>query len=68
MHGVVSHHHQPLYQNHPRVQAQAQKHREEPEDQAEAAGAGLSRAGVGHVHQFGAEHRRGAAGSVIQRS
>lgn len=67
LHGVLGHHHQPLHQNHPGVQAQAQEHREEPEDQAEAAGAGLSGAGVGHVHQLRAEHRRGAAGSLHQR-
>ncbi|CAF96231.1 unnamed protein product [Tetraodon nigroviridis] len=62
------HHHQPLHQNHPGVQTQTQKHREEPEDQAEAAGAGLSRAGVGHVHQFCAQHCRGTVGPVVQRS
>lgn len=67
LHGILRHHHQPLHQNHPGVQAQAQEHREEPEDQAEAAGAGLPGAGVGHVHQLCAEQRRRAAGSVAQR-
>lgn len=67
LHGVLGHHHQPLHQNHPGVQAQAQEHREESEDQAEAVGAGLSGAGVGHVHQLGAEHGRGAARPVVQR-
>lgn len=65
LYGLLSHHHKPLHQNHPGVQTQAQKYWEEPEDQAEAAGAGLSWAGVGHVHQFCAQHCRGTSGPLI---
>lgn len=64
LHGVLGDHHQQIHQDHPGVQAQAEKHREEPKDQAEAARLGLARPGVGHVHQLGPQHSRGAAGPV----